>query len=142
YNIKGDRKLTKNLGQRLLYQKVKTSLGLDRVQEFICGGAPLMSSTQEFFLSLDIVIKPGYGLSECGCVSNFAPGEFKRDSCGSVFPSTEVRVVKSEEGIRGRGIMMGYLNDERAIEEAFDADGFLRLETWDRSTQTVFTTSQ
>uniref|UniRef100_A0A0K2V5Z2 long-chain-fatty-acid--CoA ligase n=1 Tax=Lepeophtheirus salmonis TaxID=72036 RepID=A0A0K2V5Z2_LEPSM len=131
YNTTGNKKFIKNLGNQMLYKKIKDSLGLDQCQEFSCGGAPLMPTTTDFFLSLDIVIKVAYGLSECGIFSDFAPSEYKKGTCGSIFPSTQGKFIKKldenmdgELCIKGRCVMMGYLYNKDATKESFDEDGY------------------
>ena len=56
------------IADRLVYSKVKEKLG-GRLRVAISGGAPLAPEIAEFFLTLDILILEGYGLSECTTAS-------------------------------------------------------------------------
>jgi long-chain acyl-CoA synthetase len=114
------------IADRLVYSKVKDRLG-GRLRVAISGGAPLAPEIAEFFLTLDILIIEGYGLSECttACSVNL-PGHVKFGTVGRILPGFEVKT--SEDGeilIRSQTVFAGYYNDEEATREAIDADGWL-----------------
>ncbi len=50
--------------KKLVFDKVKRSLGLDRIKTIGVGAAPLSRHTLDYFLSLDIVLTQCYGMSE------------------------------------------------------------------------------
>uniref|UniRef100_A0A0K2TMK5 long-chain-fatty-acid--CoA ligase n=1 Tax=Lepeophtheirus salmonis TaxID=72036 RepID=A0A0K2TMK5_LEPSM len=131
YYENGDQKVIHKIGDKLIFQKVKQALGLDRCLEFISGGAPLSERTRDFFLSLDIPVQECYGLSECGIFCSVQKSDFKTGTCGTIIPSTHAKVVKSSDDdiggeicIKGRCVMMGYLFNEQATSEAFDKEGY------------------
>ena len=75
------------IADRLVYSKVKDKLG-GRLRVAISGGAPLAPEIAEFFLTLDILILEGYGLSECttACAVNL-PGRVKFGTVGRILPA-------------------------------------------------------
>uniref|UniRef100_T1IW95 long-chain-fatty-acid--CoA ligase n=1 Tax=Strigamia maritima TaxID=126957 RepID=T1IW95_STRMM len=123
-----------SLAKNLVFKKVKRRMGLHNVKVFVCGGAALSTEIQNYFLSLDIVILEGYGLSESTC-SHI--GNTKQDkivgSVGNVnlMKTQEVKILNpDQEGngeilLRGRNIFMGYLRLEDQTKEALDDDRWL-----------------
>ena len=114
------------IADKLVYSKVKDKLG-GRLRVAISGGAPLAPEIAEFFLTLDILILEGYGLSECttACAVNL-PGRVKFGTVGRILPHFEVRTAEDGEVlIRSQTVFAGYYNDEEATREAIDADGWL-----------------
>lgn len=111
--------------------KVKAALGFDRVHTFTIGAAATNPDVFEFFLSLDMKLLEGYGLSEttAGAICN-APKEIRLGSVGKVLTKVDVEIKNQDEkGIgeiccRGRMVFMGYLNDIEKTLEAFDKDGW------------------
>ncbi|KAI1271656.1 acetyl-CoA synthetase-like protein [Xylaria sp. FL0933] len=84
--------------------------------------------------------KQGYGMTEsCSCITAHPPWAYDyryAHKVGTVVASTEVKVMKEDgtkAGVgepgeilaRGPQVVMGYLNNEKATRETFDADGFL-----------------
>jgi len=63
------------LARALVFKKVRKALGLDRCRVIISGAAPIRRETLEFFMSLDMPLMEGYGMSESSgmlthCVSD------------------------------------------------------------------------
>ena len=52
------------LAKALVFKKVRKALGFDRCRLIISGAAPIVRDTLEFFLSLDVLLMEGYGMSE------------------------------------------------------------------------------
>ncbi len=81
----------------------------------------------------------GYGMTECGNITMCRAGdpiELVASSCGRAVPELDVRIAgddgaflpPGETGeivVRGRGVMLGYLDDLAATAEAIDAEGWL-----------------
>ena len=114
------------IADRLVYSKVKEKLG-GRLRVAISGGAPLAPEIAEFFLTLDILILEGYGLSECttACAVNL-PGRVKFGTVGRILPGFEVKTAEDGEIlIRSETVFAGYYNDDEATRAAIDADGWL-----------------
>lgn len=124
-----------SLAERLIFKKVKASLGFDRCHGFFTGAAPISMDTQEFMSSIGIDICEVYGMSEtCGLGTSSTPYRFQFGSCGSITPYTELQVEHVEgrdkpgEGeicFRGRNVMMGYYHNETKTRECIDNDGWL-----------------
>ncbi len=100
---------------------------LGQLRSIYCGGAPLDPEVVAFFDRHGIGVLQGYGLTEASpTVSMNSPGHNRIGSVGRPLPGTEVRI--SDEGeilVRGPGIMLGYLDDNRATAEVIDTDGWL-----------------
>ena len=126
------------VADKLVFSKVKAALGLDKCRHFFSAAAPASPDLLNFFLSLDLNIVEIYGMSECSGpqLSN----TFERRKLGSVGDSlvgfnTKIGDIeddgkgKTSEGeicMRGRNVMMGYLNRPADTRKTFDDDGWLK----------------
>ncbi len=114
--------------ETLVFSKIKTVLGLDRIKFQMSGGGPLSIADAEFFLGMDILVLEGYGLTETSPVTNAnRPGMIKTGSVGPALTDTAVKI--SDEGevlIKGPQVMVGYYKNKKAGKEAFTRDGFLK----------------
>ncbi|CAE6997725.1 hypothetical protein CFE70_000539 [Pyrenophora teres f. teres 0-1] len=127
---------------RLVRDPLVDKYDLSHVQRFSSGAAPLseeiLQQLQEKFPHTGF--KQGYGMTEsCSCITAHPPEKYSykyAHSGGAIVASTEVKIIKDdgtegdvgEDGevlARGPQIVMGYLNNEKATTETFDADGFL-----------------
>jgi len=117
-----------NLADKLVFSKLKHTLGMDRLRFAISGGAPLSQTDAEFFIGMGFKILEGFGLTETTPVTNFnRPWFIKPGTVGQAIPETEIKI--SDEGellIRGPQVMAGYYKNEEATREAFTPDGFFR----------------
>lgn len=103
--------------------QVRAMLGLAKAKFVITGSAPTPIEIQEWFISMGINLRDGYGMTENfidGCIFN---AEEPIPGCvGKPFPGSEVRI--SEEGevcFKGAGIMQGYYkNPEKTAEVIID----------------------
>lgn len=133
------------LADRLVFQKVRTALGFDRVKFFISGAAPIMKDTLDFFLSLNIIIMEVYGLSESsGPHTICQPGSYYITSVGKEFPGSTTLLADPDSSgngevcMGGRHVFMGYLNSEEKTREAIDSDGWLHSGDIGRKDQNGF----
>ncbi|KAJ8278567.1 hypothetical protein GJAV_G00088990 [Gymnothorax javanicus] len=124
--------LNYRLAKKLVFQKVRRALGLDRCSKCYTGAAPITKDTLEFFLSLDIPVYELYGMSEStGPHTISLPDAFRLTSCGRVIPGCETKIFRPDEDgngeicFWGRHVFMGYLNMADKTEEALDSDGWL-----------------
>jgi long-chain acyl-CoA synthetase len=59
-----------NLADKIIFSKLKTALGMDKLEFAFSGGGPLSVSDAEFFLGMDITVIEGFGLTETTPVTN------------------------------------------------------------------------
>ena len=112
------------LGQKVIYPKVREALGLDRCKSFFSGAAPISPETIKYFLSLNIVVHELYGMSEvCGPQSIQTGAKTRVGSVGPTMPGCKTKIAnKDVDGngeicMKGRNLMMGYLNREDKTTE-------------------------
>jgi len=131
------------LADKLVFSKLKVTLGMDRLRYAISGGAPLSVSDAEFFIGMGLKILEGFGLTETSPITTFnRPWDMRPGTVGTVIPDTEIKI--SDEGellIKGPQIMAGYYKNEAATKEVtakgkffrtgdiavIDEEGFLRI---------------
>ncbi|HFC54382.1 MAG TPA: long-chain fatty acid--CoA ligase [Gammaproteobacteria bacterium] len=111
---------------RLVARKVRENLG-GRVRFTVCGGAPLAPDIARMFISLDILVLQGYGLTEASPVISVNSLEDNvPSSIGRALPGIEVRLGEKDELLaRGPNVMLGYWNNPDASREAIDREGWL-----------------
>jgi len=125
---KGFFALRYRLADKIIFSKLKTVLGMDRLRFAVSGGGALSVSDAEFFLGMGITVLEGFGLTETTPITNV--NRFcliKPGTVGPPVPETTVKI--SPEGeilIKGPQVMLGYYKDEAATREAFTEDGFFR----------------
>ncbi|KAF2853887.1 4-coumarate-CoA ligase 2 [Plenodomus tracheiphilus IPT5] len=127
---------------RLVRDPLVDQYDLSHVTRFSSGAAPLseeiIQQLQKRFPQTGF--KQGYGMTEsCSCITAHPPEKYSykyAHSGGAIVASTEVKIIKDdgtegdvgEDGevlARGPQVVMGYLGNEKATRETFDADGFL-----------------
>jgi long-subunit acyl-CoA synthetase (AMP-forming) len=115
------------LAKRLVFDKVRDRLGLDRARICAVAAAPTAKQTLEFFLSLGIPILEVYGLSECtGPATISETGRYRTGAAGFPLPGTEIELADDGEIlIRGPHVFLGYYKDPSGTAEAVDPDGWL-----------------
>lgn len=113
---------------KLVFEKFREGLGMDRLDFAVSGGAPLSISDAEFFIGMGIKILEGFGLTETTPVTNVnPPWKIKPGTIGPALSETTVKI--SEEGellIKGPQVMMGYYKNKKATDELFTKDGFMK----------------
>jgi len=115
------------LARRLVFEKVRRRLGLDRARICSTSAAPISVVTLEFFLSLGLPVYEVYGMSECTGPTTFSlPDRYRTGKAGFAMPGTELRTAEDGEIlIRGPHVFPGYYKDAAATRETVDADGWL-----------------
>ncbi|KAJ5109571.1 hypothetical protein N7532_002216 [Penicillium argentinense] len=128
---------------RLLRDPIVQNYDLSHVQKFSSGAAPLSAEVIQA-LSRRFPrtgFKQGYGMTEsCSCITahplDKATYEYAH-RVGTIVANTEVKIIDPDTGkelgsneqgeilARGPQVVMGYLNNEKATREAFDADNWL-----------------
>jgi long-chain acyl-CoA synthetase len=106
---------------RLIFSRVRARFG-GRLQYFICGGAPLDKTINEFMWIIGLPVYAGYGLTETSpavCLTSY--DEVRFDSVGKAFEETELKLAEDGElMIRGPQVMKGYYKDQKATDETFE----------------------
>ncbi|HPN12967.1 MAG TPA: long-chain fatty acid--CoA ligase, partial [Spirochaetota bacterium] len=117
-----------NLANKLVFSKLKATIGLDKLRFAISGGGPLSVSDAEFFIGMGITILEGFGLTETTPVTHFnRPGRIKPGTVGHAIPQTKVKIADDGELlIKGPQVMKGYYKNPKATKEVFTKDGFFR----------------
>lgn len=115
------------VAQKLVFEKVRQALGLDRARICITSAAPISKDTLEFFLSLGIPILEVYGMSECtGPATYSPPDDYRAGKCGVCLPGAELKIAEDGEiCMRGPHVFKGYLKDADATRNALDPEGWL-----------------
>lgn len=115
------------LAKKLVFDKVRQRLGLDRASICVTSAAPISRDTLEFFLALGIPILEVYGMSECAGPATFSPPDrYQTGKCGVVLPGTELKIAEDGEVcLRGKHVFKGYLKDAESTKNAIDEEGWL-----------------
>ncbi|MFO7734658.1 MAG: long-chain fatty acid--CoA ligase [bacterium] len=116
------------IAEKLVFSKLKATLGMDRMTFAISGGGPLSTADAEFFIGMGIKILEGFGLSETTPIVTYnRPDHIKPGTVGAPIPQTDVKI--SDEGevlIKGPQVMKGYYKNPKATRETFTKDGYFR----------------
>lgn len=128
---------------RLVRDPIVSKYDLSHVRRFSSGAAPLSAEILHLLEQKfpQTGFKQGYGMTEsCSCITAHPPEKYSykhAHAVGTIVANTEVKIVDPSTGkelgvneqgeilARGPQIVMGYLNNEKATRETFDADGFL-----------------
>jgi long-chain acyl-CoA synthetase len=116
------------IADKLVFSKLKQTLGLDKLRYAISGGGPLAVSDAEFFIGMGFKICEGFGLTETTPVTNYnRPDHIKPGTVGPAIPQTMVKIADDGEIlIKGPQVMKGYYKDPKATKEVMTKDGFFR----------------
>ena len=122
------RSIRYKIANKLVFSKLKATLGMDRLRYAISGGAPLSVGDAEFFIGMGMKILEGFGLTETSPITHFnRPWSIKPGTVGHAIRGTETRIADDGELlIRGPQVMAGYYKNEAATREVFTDDGFFR----------------
>jgi long-subunit acyl-CoA synthetase (AMP-forming) len=115
------------LAKKLVFDKVRQRLGLDRARICVTSAAPISRTTLEFFLALGIPVLEVYGMSECTGPATFSPPDrYRTGKCGVCLPGAELKIAEDGEVcMRGKHVFKGYLKDAEATASALDSEGWL-----------------
>lgn len=105
-----------------------------RFIEIVIGGAPLSEDVEKFFKRINFPFTIGYGMTECGPLVSYAAWDKTQPaSAGRLVDRMEVRIesedpmrVVGEIQVKGENVMLGYYKNEKATQEAFTKDGWLK----------------
>jgi len=127
------------VASRLVFSKLKPIVGIDRLDCFISGSAPLHRDIALTFAGMGVPVCEGYGLTETSpVVSASSPDMLRYGSVGKVIPGVDVKIASDGEIlVKGPNVMKGYYHvpGENPFTEdgwfktgdigEFDKDGFL-----------------
>ncbi|MCU0848595.1 MAG: long-chain fatty acid--CoA ligase [Spirochaetes bacterium] len=124
----GGLKFRYNLADKLVFSKLKDTLGMDKLRYAISGGGPLAVSDCEFFIGMGFKICEGFGLTETTPITNYNRPDFiKPGTVGPYIPQTIVKIADDGEVlIKGPQVMKGYYKNPKATKEVFSKDGFFK----------------
>ena len=116
------------IANKVVFQKVKSALGLNKCLRFYSAAAPTSMEVLEYFMSLDIRVLEIYGMSECSGphLSNTYKAQ-KLGTIGKELPGFYNRIDEGGELLaKGRHVMMGYLGQPEKTASVLDEEGWLR----------------
>jgi len=111
----------------LVFRSLQEQLGMRRCRLAFSGAAPIAPEILQWFHSIGIPVREGYGQTECGGFShvNF-PGRNRLGSVGQVIAGTECTIGDDGEVLlRGAHVFVGYLHNAEATATTIDPDGWL-----------------
>jgi long-chain acyl-CoA synthetase len=115
------------LANKLVFTKIREAFG-GNAKLFVSGGAPLGKETTDWFLSVNIRVFEGYGMTETSPViarNTFAA--YRPYTVGTVIPNLETRLAEDGElEVRGTSVFAGYWNNEEATKKEFTPDGWFK----------------
>jgi len=121
-------KLKYSLADKLIFSKLKQTLGIENANMLPTAGAKLSDDITQFFRSIGIPIVYGYGLTEStATVSCFEYTNYEIGTVGTILPDLEVRIGEDNEiQLKGKTIFPGYYNNVEASKAAFTEDGWFK----------------
>ena len=123
----GFERLSASIGWVLYYRPIRDKLGLRRVRVPISGAAPIAPQVLEYFWSLGVPIREGYGQTEGTAVATYMPDDDVRiGTVGRPLPGVELRIGHDGEIlVRSPAVFTGYFKNLEATAETVDGDGWL-----------------
>jgi len=111
---------------KLVFSKIRNRFG-GNLKFFICGGAPLDKTINEFMWILGIPVFEGYGLTETSpAVTLNSLDQNRFGSVGKALEETEFKLLEDGELLtKGPQLMRGYYREEEGAEDAF-VDGWFK----------------
>jgi len=111
---------------KLVFSKIRTKFG-GNLRSFICGGAPLDKTVNEFMWIIGLPVFEGYGLTETSPAVTLNNRQHLRfGSVGIPLEGTQLKLGEDGELlIKGPQVMQGYYKDEAATAAAMD-DGWFK----------------
>jgi len=121
-------KLRYFIADRLIFSKVKQTLGIENANMLPVAGARLSNEITLFFKSIGVPVVYGYGLTEStATVSCFESVGYEIGTVGSIMPDVQVKIGDENEILlKGKTIFPGYYNNPEANATAFTEDGWFK----------------
>jgi len=116
--------------RKTFFKSIYEGLG-GYVRMFISGAAGISPEVAKFFRSIGFSFYQGYGLTECSPILALnSDTDFEDAAAGKALPGIDIQIWQSNnEGIgeiiaKGPSIMLGYLNEDKLNEQAFEGGFF------------------
>ena len=124
-SIPWDLKLKHRIAEKLVLEKLRKIVG-GRIRFFPCAGAPLSRHIEEFFHSVGIPIKYGYGLTETtATVTCHEEYHYRPGTVGKPIYGVDVKIAPDGEIlVRGETVTKGYYKKPEATSEVFTDNWF------------------
>jgi len=108
----------------ICFRPLQKSMGLDRAQTMLCGGASISPDVLEFFWTIGLKVYQVYGMTETSGVCHAQyPGHTTHGRAGPPMPGYEHRLAEDGEIlVRTQAAFKGYLHNEEATLATFDGD--------------------
>jgi long-chain acyl-CoA synthetase len=111
----------------LVHRPLREKLGLSRVRTAISGAAPIAPQVLEYFWSLGVQVREGYGQTENTAVCSYMPADDVRiGTVGKPLEGVELKIADDGEILtRSQGVFQGYYKDPGATADTVDGEGWL-----------------
>jgi long-chain acyl-CoA synthetase len=135
-------KVLHRVGDFLVLDNIRRSLGLHRVRGAATGAAPIAPELIKWFMALGIDLREVYGQTEnCGLATVVPRDRIRLGTVGLPRPDTELQIAPDGEILlKGPHVFMGYYKNPQKTSETIvagwlhtgdvgeiDEDGFLRI---------------
>jgi len=121
-------KLKYDIADKLIFSKVKQTLGIENANILPTAGAKLSDDIALFFRSIGIPIMYGYGLTEStATVCCYEYVGYEIGTVGNIMPDVSVKIGDENEILlKGKTIFPGYYNNPEANKASFTDDGWFK----------------
>lgn len=111
---------------KLVFEKIRERFG-GKLRYFVCGGAPLDKTINEFMWIIGLPVFNGYGLTETSPAITLSSYDVIRfDSVGKPLDETEVKLAEDGElFVKGPQVMRQYYKNDEATRESIE-DGWFK----------------
>jgi len=111
----------------LAFRSLRDKLGLGRVRIALSGAAPIAPQVLEYFWTIGVPVREGYGQTENTAVATYTPdNDVRLGKVGKALPGVDIRIGDDGEIMtRSTCNFLGYLDNPTATAETLDPDGWL-----------------